>query len=83
MTNSSAANFLSLCLLAWGHKIFSKKGVNKCILKEENKKTLRLKPFEGDTTAFEATAPGYPYVFTLSKSMWKSSVLKSRKELLK
>jgi hypothetical protein len=48
-----------------------------------SQKTLRLKPFAGDTTAFEATASGYPYVFTLSKATWKNTVLKARKELLK
>jgi hypothetical protein len=46
-------------------------------------KTLKIKLSEKDSTAFEATASGYPYVFTLNKSTWKNSALKGRKELLK
>lgn len=46
-------------------------------------KTLRLKPSDKDDTRFVAVASDYPYVFTLSQSSWKSSVLKPRRELLK
>ncbi len=52
-------------------------------LKNGSQKTLRLKPLEGDSTAFEATASAYPYVFTLNKSTWENTVLKARKGLLK
>jgi hypothetical protein len=46
-------------------------------------KTLHIKPSKGDSTIFIAESSSYPYVFTLSKSGWESSVLKSRKQLLK
>lgn len=53
-------------------------------LRMENgvQKTLRLRIPSGDNTLFHATATDFPYVFTLNKSSFESSVLKSREELL-
>lgn len=51
-------------------------------LKEGAGKTIRLKPDDRDDTRFVAVATGYPYVFTLNRSNWENSVLKSREELL-
>ena len=44
--------------------------------------TLQLKPSSEDDNRYEVTASNYPYVFTVLKSTWDSSVLRSREELL-
>jgi len=44
--------------------------------------TLQIKPSFEDENRYEATASGFPYVFTVLKSTWDSSVLRSRGEFL-
>lgn len=46
-------------------------------------KTLRLKLPGEEATNFHAVASDYAYLFTLDKSVFENSVLKSREELLK
>lgn len=46
-------------------------------------KTLRIKPAGDDANEYQAVATDYPYLFTLNRSSFENSVLKSRNELLK
>lgn len=44
---------------------------------------LRLKESAADSTVYLGVTPDFPYVFTVQKDSWNSTVLKPRSELLK
>jgi len=46
-----------------------------------NIRTLQIKPGTENENHYEITASGYPYVFTVQKSAWDASVLRTREEL--
>jgi hypothetical protein len=69
----------SLSASAFGNQLYT----IQLHLKNGSQRTLRLKPIERDSTAFETAASDYPYIFTLNKSTWKNIVLKARDDLLK
>lgn len=50
----------------------------KVTLDNGSTKSVRLYPNPDDKSKFIATAADFPYVFTLNKSTWKSSVFKDR-----
>lgn len=51
-------------------------------LEDGPQRTIRLKPDDHDDSRFITVASDFPYVFTLNRSSWGSTVLKAREELL-